>query len=163
MKLSMMKDGVEVATGYAGQTIGIAGLFASPAEDGWTQTIPQGSLAPAGVYTLIPTALPEPVEFEPLTPEQQRYLMPRLAPTEFARLLADLETEHWPSGVLPSDVVALIEALPAGRDRELALWDFQRAQYFERVNPLIDQIGAALGLTAAEIDAEWLAFAGAVP
>lgn len=181
MQLLLHRNGepVEHPPIYAGQsfyyTAGQIGT--SAAVDGWTheqvvyedmgepqfdedgQIIEQEPVIKEIInWSLVPAPFPPELEE---TDMDRRAKMPTLAPTEFAALLAGLRTTTWPNGVLPSDIVTLIEThIPAGRDRELALWAWNRSQYFERINPLIDQIGALLGLTPEEIDIVWMAFVG---
>lgn len=159
MKLSLRRNGVEIGQTYAGLSIGVDGVFVSPAMPDWTLTVPEDSEFPLpGLYDFAEIIEPELEQ----TPEDIRAAMPAIYPTDFARLLQGLRTENYPDGVLPSDVEAIIDAIPDKATRELARWDFNRATKFERTNPLIDQIGNALGLTPEQIDAAWMAFVGAL-
>lgn len=58
-------------------------------------------------------------------------------------------------GVAIGDVTAAINALPEP-DRTVAGLEWEYATAFERHNPLITAVGAALGLTAAQLDQIWL-------
>lgn len=175
MKLELKKDGQVVATGTEGQPMDLPAFAISigKAFAGWQLEVPVGErpssvvdpeteevvwdnseweqLPPAGLYEIVAVEPETPVE--PEEPEQE-YLRP-LFPTEFARLLQMIRTEDWPDGVLPSDVRSIMDQIPDRRERELALWDFDRASTFERDNPRIDQIGQMLGLMPAEIDTYW--------
>jgi len=55
---------------------------------------------------------------------------------------------------LPS-VEAAIDAIEDETDREVARIEWEYATTFERSHPLVNQIGAALGLTPEQIDAMW--------
>lgn len=58
-------------------------------------------------------------------------------------------------GVRTADVEEKIAALPDDQ-REIALIDWQDASEYERTHPLVSMLGAAFGLTEAQIDAAWL-------
>lgn len=152
MKLSIRRNGDEIGQTVLGGIINLPSLYVSPVTLDWTLTIPVDTeTLAAGVYDVIEI---EEIELEE-TDWDRRAKMARLSPTEFGDLLAALETDDWPDGVLPSDIEAIIGAIPDQKERELALWAFHRATYFERLNPLIDQIGAALGLSPEDIDVAW--------
>lgn len=60
-------------------------------------------------------------------------------------------------GVAATQVDAAINALPGSEiDREKARIQWEYATTFARQHPLVAAIGAALNLTAAQIDAAWL-------
>lgn len=59
-------------------------------------------------------------------------------------------------GVTSADVEAQIATIADPLEREAALIDWQDTNDYERDNPLINQIGAALGLPPEQIDALWL-------
>ena len=63
-------------------------------------------------------------------------------------------------GVTSADVEAQIAAIPDPLEREAAMIDWQDTQSYQRDYPLINQIGAALGLPEEQIDALWLWSAG---
>ena len=63
-------------------------------------------------------------------------------------------------GVTSAEVEAQIAAIPDPLDREAAMIDWQDTQSYERDYPMINQIGAALGLPEEQIDALWLWSAG---
>lgn len=58
-------------------------------------------------------------------------------------------------GVRTADVEEKIAALPDDQ-REIALIDWQDASTHDRSHPLVSMLGAAFGLTEAQIDAAWL-------
>lgn len=159
MQLILRRNGVEIGRTVEGGTIGVDGLFISPVTADWTLTVAEDSEFPLPGYYDFEAVLP--MEWEPPTIQEQRALMPVIYPTDFARLLEGLVTDDYPDGVLPSDVEAIIAAIPDKKMRELARWDFNRATEFERINPLINQIGNALGLTPEQIDTAWMNFVGA--
>lgn len=59
-------------------------------------------------------------------------------------------------GVTSADVEAQIAAIPDPLEREAALIDWQDTQAYERTNPLVNRIGAAMGLPEEQIDALWM-------
>lgn len=59
-------------------------------------------------------------------------------------------------GVTSADVEAQIAAIPDQLEREAAMIDWQDTQSYQRDYPMINQIGAALGLPAEQINALWL-------
>ena len=59
-------------------------------------------------------------------------------------------------GVTSAEVEAQIAAIPDPLEREAAMIDWQDTQSYERDYPMINQIGAALGLPEEQIDALWL-------
>ncbi|HEY4254511.1 MAG TPA: hypothetical protein VGM87_25135 [Roseomonas sp.] len=83
-----------------------------------------------------------------LPPEAPPIAFPVPPPTLTARQL-----RLWllSRGIPLAAVDAAIGGLPEPR-RAMAQVDWQYATLFERANPLIDQLGAALGLSPAEID-----------
>lgn len=61
------------------------------------------------------------------------------------------------AGVSIASVDAAISAIPDEMDRETARVEWEYASQFERDHALIEEVGAALGLTPEQIDAAWLA------
>jgi len=60
-------------------------------------------------------------------------------------------------GLTGAQVEAAIAAMPGSdMEREAALIEWEYATTFQRQHPLIVAIGAALGMTDAQIDAAWL-------
>jgi len=59
------------------------------------------------------------------------------------------------AGFSLGDVEAAIDAIEDQTDREVARIEWEYATTFERSHPLIEQVGAALGLTPEQIDAMW--------
>ena len=58
-------------------------------------------------------------------------------------------------GISLSSVKAAIDAIEDETDREVARIEWEHATTFERSHPLIEQVGAALGLTPGQIDDMW--------
>lgn len=56
------------------------------------------------------------------------------------------------SNIMPSSVLAAIEAMPTGATREEARTQWEYANTIERGNPLIAQLAPAFGLTSAQVD-----------
>ncbi len=59
------------------------------------------------------------------------------------------------NGISLSSVEAAIDAIEDETDREVARIEWEYATTFERSHPLVNQIGAALGLTPEQIDDMW--------
>jgi len=83
-----------------------------------------------------PEPEPEPEELPPLTARQLRLGLVM-------------------NGITLAQVEAEIDAIEDEQDRVVAQIEWEYASQFERDHPLIDQIGAALGLTPEQIDAMW--------
>lgn len=94
-------------------------------------------------------AVPPEPEPEPPTIDEIRAGLPQLSPVQFRFLLLSI-------GFSGDDVNAAIAGIadPVAREKASIYWEY--ATYFERLNPLIDQIGALLGLTPEDIDTAWL-------
>lgn len=158
MKLSLRRDGVEIGQTYAGLSISVDGLFVSPVDPEWSLTVPEDSEFPLpGFYDF--EEIPE-VELEQ-TPEDIRALMPTVSPTQFPDLLKTLISERYPDGVKLRDVFAVIEQIPDENERDLALWDMNRATVYERSNQRIDTVGGLLGFPPEDLDTAWMNFVGA--
>lgn len=97
-------------------------------------------------WSLVAATLPPELE---QTPMDIRAAMPQLSPVQFRFLLLSI-------GFSGDDVNAAIAAIPDPVAQEKASIYWEYATYFERLNPLIDQIGALLGLTPEDIDTAWL-------
>ena len=64
------------------------------------------------------------------------------------------EAEAWADGsALPAALVALINHLPAGRDRVAARIEAKAAIEIRRTHPLVIGLGQAFGLSDAQVDA----------
>lgn len=61
------------------------------------------------------------------------------------------------ANISPATVTAAIAAMAAGPDRDKAQIEWEYATTFNRMHPLIATVGAALGLSEAQIDAMWTA------
>lgn len=59
-------------------------------------------------------------------------------------------------GVTSADAETQIGTIADPIEREAAMIDWQDTQAYERDNPLVNQIGASMGLPEAQIDALWL-------
>ncbi|MDW9786788.1 hypothetical protein GOB29_19610 [Sinorhizobium meliloti] len=84
------------------------------------------------------------------TPEEVRVAMPQLTARQFRLGLIN-------NNLTPAQVTAVIEAMPAGADKEIARIEWEYATTFNRTHPLIATVGAALGLSNEQIDAMWVA------
>lgn len=164
MKLSLRRNGVEIGQTYAGLSIGVDGVFVSPATPGWSLTVPEDSEFPLpGLYDFVEIIEPELEQ----TPEDIRAAMPTLSPPQIRLLLIHvLGIQPEPDSddlfdLLKARLTAVFDGIadPMLKARAKIYWE--TATYFERLNPLIDQIGALLGLTPEQIDAAWMNFVGA--
>lgn len=97
----------------------------------------------------IAAALGDALPFEPVSAP--------LAPAMPAITAAQLRLALLGLGVAGAQVEAAIDAMP-GTDmqREAARIQWEYATIFQRQHPLVVAIGAALGMTEAQIDAAWL-------
>lgn len=95
-----------------------------------------------GQYTVAP--------YQPPTAEQVREAMPDLSARQLRLGLLN-------AGLIPSQVTAAIETLPAGPEKETAKVEWEYATTFRRLHPLIAIVGGVLGLTDEQIDAMWRA------
>lgn len=91
--------------------------------------------------------------YEAPTQEAVRALLPSITARQLRLALVR-------SGTPLSAVEAALAMLPAGTTRDEALIEWEAATQFRRTDPLLVQIGAALGYTPEEIDALWLYAAG---
>jgi len=60
------------------------------------------------------------------------------------------------NGISLASIDAAIASMPDGQDKEEAEIEWADAASFERLHPTLALIGAALGLTDAQIDAMWV-------
>lgn len=148
-----------------------AGKIGITAQDGWeyAQDIliegEDGQPEVASVVHWSVAAMPEP-DPEPLTPEQIRAAMPTLSPPQIRLLLISaLGIEAEPDNddlydLLKQRIALVMDGIADPMMKASAKIYWETATFFERLNPLIDQIGALLGLTPEEIDIAWMAFVG---
>jgi hypothetical protein len=90
--------------------------------------------------------------YVPPTTEELRVSMPNLTARQLRLGLIG-------NGIMPSQVDAALNAMPAGAAKEMALVEWDYASNFRRLHPLIASVGAALKLSDAQIDAMWAAAA----
>lgn len=146
MKLSLRRNGVEIGQAYVGLSIDVDGLFIAPVTADWSLTVPADSAFPLpGYYGF---AVIEEIELEE-TDMDRRAKMPTLSPVQFRKMLRG-------QGITAAMVEATIATIADADLRADAAEAWEYATFFERLNPLIDMIGALLGLTPAQIDAAWL-------
>lgn len=86
----------------------------------------------------------------PPTPEEIRAAMPSLTARQFRLGLVG-------AGFSLAQVEAAIAAIPDDQQRAVAEIEWEYASQFERMHPLIEQVGTALGLTVEQIDGMWQA------
>lgn len=82
------------------------------------------------------------------TPEQARQEMPSLTARQFRLGLVA-------GGKTPTQVTAVIDAMPEGAEKEVAKIEWEYATTFKRTHPLVMSLGGALGLTPEQIDTMW--------
>jgi len=92
-----------------------------------------------------------------LTPEEIAAL-PQPAPPPMPSInAAQIRLALFGMGVTSAQVEAAIDAMPGSdMEREAARIQWEYATTFARQHPLVVAIGAALGMTDAQIDAAWL-------
>ncbi|MCZ4089065.1 hypothetical protein [Sinorhizobium psoraleae] len=88
--------------------------------------------------------------YTPPTAEQIRAGMPKLTARQFRLGFVN-------AGHSLASIDAAIAAIPDAMIRDVAQIEWQYATTFERLHPLISQIGTGLGLDDAAIDAMWTA------
>lgn len=154
MRLSLRRDGDEIAHTYVGGVLNAAGVYLSPVGADWalwSLTAEADSEWPLpGVYDFVEI---EEIELEE-TDMDRRAKMPTLSPVQFSKMLRG-------QGITAAMVEAAMAGIEDAEQRADAADTWEYATYFERLNLLIDLIGALLGLTPEQIDAAWTAFTGA--
>lgn len=61
------------------------------------------------------------------------------------------------NGIKESDVDTVIAAMPEGEEKDAAKIKWEKSDEYHRDNPLIEQIGTALGLSEEQINTMWKA------
>lgn len=87
-------------------------------------------------------------EWTPPTPDEVRAAMPTLTARQFRHGLLNTNT-------LPSEVDAIVAAIEDDFERESAQIDWEHANEFERLHPLVVSWGAQLNYTPEVIDDLW--------
>lgn len=91
--------------------------------------------------------------FEPPSTRPQEPTFPTLTRKQLRNGLLSI-------GVTSAEVEAQIGTIADPMEREAALIDWQETQAYQRTNPLVNQIGVAMGLPEEQIDALWMWSAG---
>lgn len=133
--LSLMFEGEIITSIRDGGTLNYGVLYTSPARAGWEQD----------GYSLVEAQDPEPP-----TPEEIRAAMPSLTARQLRLGLVG-------GGFSLAQVGAAIAAIPDEQQRAVAEIEWEYASRFERMHPLIGQVGGAFGLSPEQIDAMWTA------
>ena len=119
---------------------------------------PEGRYPPEWVWTECPGGTRQFAEYDGHTfvnpPEPEPPAPP--APTYPTLTRKQLRNGLLSIGVTSAEVEAQIAAIPDPLEREAAMIDWQDTQSYQRDYPMINQIGAALGLPEEQIDALWL-------
>ena len=108
---------------------------------GWNVKVVQAAQAWRDAGGVIP-------EWVPPTPEELRERMPTLTARQFRHGLLNTNT-------LPSEVDAIIADIEDEFEREAARIDWEHANEFERLHPLVMAWGTRLGYTPEVIDDLW--------
>ena len=108
---------------------------------GWSIKVMQAAQAWLNAGGVIP-------EWVPPTPEEIRAFMPTLTARQFRHGLLNTNT-------LPSEVDAIIAEIEDEFEREAARIDWEHANEFERLHPLVVAWGSRLGYTPEVIDDLW--------
>lgn len=88
--------------------------------------------------------------YVPPTAQELRVAMPELSRRQLRLgLLA--------AGITSTQVTGEIDAMPEGNAKETARIEWEDATVYQRTHPLIQTIGAALGLSPEQIDDMWMA------
>lgn len=106
-------------------------------------------------------------EFGPLVPELTRMLAaneiallpwasrPIQLKTFLPRSKKQFRSDLIANSIMPSTVTAKIMAIESEVERETALNSWENSDYYDRFDPLINQIGSLFGLTSDNIDSIW--------
>lgn len=92
---------------------------------------------------------------QPYAPPTAEQIREGMAPLSARQLRLGLVN----GGFTLAQVSAVIDAMPAGPDKETARIEWEYATTFNRMHPLIATVGGALGLTDEQIDTMWTAAA----
>jgi len=87
--------------------------------------------------------------YVPPSLNEQRALLPVLSPRKFREALID-------ESINLASVDAAIAAMAEGPEKEKAKVAWEYADYFSRVDPVLQMICVALGLTDEQVDEMWL-------
>ncbi|MES0880500.1 hypothetical protein [Roseibium sp. SCP14] len=91
-----------------------------------------------------------------LTADEARKNTPSLSRRQFRRgLLKAGEILPGKQKVTSTEIEALIASIPDETEREEAEIDWQDAEQFERLTPLVVTLSSALGFTPEEVDTLW--------
>ena len=141
--LNLLKNGEVIRQVFTGSRLDIPEdkITVTPAEAGWSY----------GDYELVEAPPPEPEpEPEPPTPEEIRANMPTLTARQLRLGLVG-------AGFSLAQVDAALDAIEDEQAKAVAEIEWQYATQFERMHPLIAQVGGAFGLTPEQIDGMWQA------
>jgi len=112
--------------------------------------VPEGWVPPENCTAVPDDELPEGWEYAPPDPMS-------VPPQVSARQIRLWLIKH---GVTLSAVESAIDAIPDTMTREMVRVEWEYAPYVERTHPMVDVIGQALNLSAAQIDAGFIEAAG---
>jgi hypothetical protein len=128
---------IHTATGNARQYPANADL--PPPAEGWERIEGPDAVAQyeARRDAILVTLPPPPAQAAPL-PDQVSNQQLRLALIE--------------AGIFPSAILAKLNSMPAGAEKEKALAAWEYANHFRRDHPLVDSLAAQIGLSAAQVD-----------
>lgn len=115
-----------------------------------------GNGAVVAVYGMPQPGITDPEPLPETAPEVAAILNPPAPPPVLPTLTSrQLRLGLVANGISLPSVEAAIDAIEDPTDREVARIEWEYATTFERSHPLIEQVGAALGLTPEQIDDMW--------
>jgi hypothetical protein len=115
-----------------------------------TQTAEVRDLAPELIAGWAASGNPKGALWVPYTPPPEVPVAPQV-PVEVSNQQLRLALIEW--GIMPSAILAQLQALPEGAQKEKALAAWEYANYFRRDHPLVLTLAGQMGLTAAQVDA----------
>jgi hypothetical protein len=92
-------------------------------------------------------------EFDAWLAEQPPMITPK-APKQipWAITNADMRRQLAMKGINPDLITDYLKSLPDGAAKWVALADWEYANYFERINPMIETLRPSFGLTVEQVD-----------
>ena len=115
-----------------------------------------GNGAVVAIYGMPQPGITDPEPLPETAPEVAAILNPPAPPPVLPTLTSrQLRLGLVANGISLPSVEAAIDAIEDPTDREVARIEWEYATTFERSHPLIEQVGAALGLTPEQIDDMW--------
>lgn len=111
-------------------------------------TATTANVATTRTTTVTETSVTDTTTISDIPAEQVRASMPPLTPRRLRLALVN-------SGTSLEEVGTALNSIPDTMTRTLALIEWEYANEFERLDPLLAQVASSLGYSDAEIDALW--------